>query len=524
MVSKFRRYRYTLIMKYINTFILCLLISFVQAQDFTLRITDPTTSIQPDQAVEFGNYYFVPIYSTPPHYISITDSSNAFYALGNILSNKSPKEKKIIRIDTSGSYSIFHADTFDSNHNILDLKLFKRDTCVEIIGLCKHKSNQKKYLFSIRIDKHFNVLSKMSSFIPDNEVNDIYKIMENYPGKRYIALGVSTDTTYYTRLSFAEVDSNLNVLQFRNLHQLNFPALLAKIVEFENFIYIAPVTHLSIYKIAKNSFNIIDTLHIPNFSETIPNGLSFYHYNDSSFITPEIWKSLQIPPDSIDGITLYRRFIDGSVVDTMKFFNYDTSQMAGYNCMDKYHPDSMFFVGTYNNSTRKLFGSHNTWVMISSIDIEKNKVHWIKYYGGDTYYYTFNVLATSDGGCLVTAGAYDWFLNPTAKEFDLVVLKIDAKGNIVSAPENKCQGHVMSFTLYPNPVQDKIRIRNDRNADIHAISYHIIDMQGKTLLQHGLDFSSSEITIDTQSLKPGAYIILIKNENKILLRSKFIKK
>ncbi|MFO8086238.1 MAG: T9SS type A sorting domain-containing protein [Bacteroidales bacterium] len=511
-----------------RVFILILFSLQLQAQDFALRVTDPTTTINPDPAVEFRGYYFVPVYSGNPNTYTKAKQSVPFYSTGNFSKSRGSVEKKIVRIDTSGtSYTIYHADTFDANHNILDLRIFDRDTCLEIIGLCKNKNKPYKYLFSIRMDEQFNVLSKTSSFIPDKDVNSIYKIMENYPGNSYILLGIVTDSSYYTRLSLAELNNNFNVTQFRNLHEINYVPEIAKAVEFEDFIYISPVTHLSIFRIAKDSLSITDTIQLPNFSQTIPTGVSFYHYDDSSFISPEIWTNLQLPYqyDTIQGITLYRRFFDGSVMDTMKFFNYDTSLMAGYECMDKYHPDSMFFVGTYNNSNTKVFGSHNTWIMISNIDLEDEKVHWVKYYGGDTYYYTFNVLRTSDGGCLVTAGVFDWITaSPTALEFDLLVLKVNANGQVTSIKNKETPESAYSFTLYPNPATDKIRIRKDGKGKLDNPQLKIIDMQGRQVMTKQLNFQSSVADVNTKALKAGVYIFLLQDQSKTLIKGKFIKK
>ncbi|MGM0647256.1 MAG: T9SS type A sorting domain-containing protein, partial [Bacteroidota bacterium] len=52
----------------------------------------------------------------------------------------------------------------------------------------------------------------------------------------------------------------------------------------------------------------------------------------------------------------------------------------------------------------------------------------------------------------------------------------------------------------------------------------IIDMQGRQVMTKQLNFQSSVADVNTKALKAGVYIFLLQDQNKTLIKGKFIKK
>ncbi|MEZ4983145.1 MAG: T9SS type A sorting domain-containing protein [Saprospiraceae bacterium] len=78
---------------------------------------------------------------------------------------------------------------------------------------------------------------------------------------------------------------------------------------------------------------------------------------------------------------------------------------------------------------------------------------------------------------------------------------------------------IHSMEVYPNPVRHQLTLKlpDIGKADI---PYKIIDLEGKTVVKDRI--SSSQNTIEVETLPSGMYMIVIRNEG-IILRSRFVK-
>ena len=73
-----------------------------------------------------------------------------------------------------------------------------------------------------------------------------------------------------------------------------------------------------------------------------------------------------------------------------------------------------------------------------------------------------------------------------------------------------------SFTLYPNPANNKITIANNINLIYESIIY-IYDIRGKLMISNTLNNQNS-IEIDISSLSKGIYMIKIRTEKGIAIK------
>jgi hypothetical protein len=60
-------------------------------------------------------------------------------------------------------------------------------------------------------------------------------------------------------------------------------------------------------------------------------------------------------------------------------------------------------------------------------------LEWQRFYGADVYYGLWDILATSDGGCLLGGTQYEWWNNDYHQE--IVSIKTDSLGLIPSSDE-----------------------------------------------------------------------------------------
>jgi hypothetical protein len=110
-------------------------------------------------------------------------------------------------------------------------------------------------------------------------------------------------------------------------------------------------------------------------------------------------------------------------------------------------------------------------------------LRWQTLYGGDAFYFSWEVCATSDGGCIVAASKYDYTV--LVYDYDVVLLKYDNTGLLTCVPETG--ENLISMSVYPNPGNDIIKIENNFDDAV----FHLFDETGKiassSALENGLN-------------------------------------
>ena len=121
------------------------------------------------------------------------------------------------------------------------------------------------------------------------------------------------------------------------------------------------------------------------------------------------------------------------------------------------------------------------------------------------------LLATNDGGCIVTGGAYD----ETTAHYDLFVLKINADGTldtdeIMVEPRSP-------YAYYPNPTQDELHLQY--SPDVKPAQIELYDIQGRLVRsqRNGLE------RLNLQGLPAGTYTMRVTLEGGMVFSDKVVK-
>lgn len=156
----------------------------------------------------------------------------------------------------------------------------------------------------------------------------------------------------------------------------------------------------------------------------------------------------------------------------------------------------VFFTG-YASDCWAHFCDMPSYIMISKFDKNLN-VYWQKYYTDYNSLITNSVIATDDGGCIVLATVYFF---STTKEVDMLILKIDADGNLTHINGEKASNNLKNILVYPNPANEEINIVNEFKK---SIIFEIYDINGKFIYSEMLNNYISKINIS--SFSSGTYI------------------
>lgn len=165
----------------------------------------------------------------------------------------------------------------------------------------------------------------------------------------------------------------------------------------------------------------------------------------------------------------------------------------------------------YNNNANHLY--------VGKTDTSLNNWQWYKYIGNNQFYQIpYKILATADGGCLITTGIYD-HVNNQNLEHDVYIIKLSSAGLITSV-SNLTPTVSKSVLLYPVPAQETLFLSYNGSA---AYSLTLYDALGKVVLQKN-NINSSRQSISIGNLADGNYIYEIRFGNGRKEQGKLIKK
>lgn len=148
------------------------------------------------------------------------------------------------------------------------------------------------------------------------------------------------------------------------------------------------------------------------------------------------------------------------------------------------------------------------YVFDANLNIKGTKV-----FHGDRRYWLFDLLATSDGGCLVS-GVCDE--TPVSTYNDAYIQKVSLADVVTGSSEQMVIGH--KVRLGPVPATDKLTVQT-RSDDCDLLLYNL---EGRMMAQHPLRNGVNLIGI--QQLPSGLYIAsVINNKNNTIENFKIIK-
>ena len=147
---------------------------------------------------------------------------------------------------------------------------------------------------------------------------------------------------------------------------------------------------------------------------------------------------------------------------------------------------------------------------VTKTDADANII-WIRFYeDGEHVFHPCSVMATSDGGCLVTGRC--WTLDQT--EAELYVLKFFADGSL-SVPGT--EGFVRPYCYFPNPAKDQLRMQF--SPDVQPARVELYDLQGRLVSTQRSSFEN----IDMSQLPAGTYTMRVTLEDGKAYSDKVVK-
>lgn len=267
------------------------------------------------------------------------------------------------------------------------------------------------------------------------------------------------------------------------------------------------------YYLLDSSLNILFSQNIPeylrgNLGIKWDTDTSFYLVGDKLFPEPShnLGFIRQYHPYDTEG----HLFNQWGVSDTFDFPAY-------VNGIDFKYKDTIFIGGTRNLNLYNPYYAHQpSWFIVLQTDSMLD-IRWERFFGGDAYYTMGKIIAANDGGCIIGGTRYDYLHVSEAKK-DIIVLKLNAEGLIVSNDETPSI-EMHEAIVYPNPGTTEIKVRIA--AQYQESLFQLFDMNGKQVASEKIVGKWG--TINTNFLKSGTYIYRISSEDGLFESGKWVK-
>lgn len=181
---------------------------------------------------------------------------------------------------------------------------------------------------------------------------------------------------------------------------------------------------------------------------------------------------------------------------------------AGAACL---HPDTVYFAGYKHKTLWQPTPNIRNWILAGQTDGQLQP-RFLHYIGGDAYYETKYMLATSDGGFVILAGVF----NQQTLVYDFLFLKLNKEGLITNSKPNDVP--IKRAYISPNPASEFLKVEcMFQGAEARVLSLTGIELSNFNLEQGTTVFPLHDI-------KPGMYLLNIVLPGKGVIEThKFIK-
>ena len=196
-----------------------------------------------------------------------------------------------------------------------------------------------------------------------------------------------------------------------------------------------------------------------------------------------------------------------SLVPVHYFSNPDTIDYAGFMTnQDFITTDEIFFCGN-KNVIAMFYPPFPSWIIAGKLNNQLES-EYVNYYGGDAYYCTHSIKATSDGGSIIIGKRFDYLTQNN--EWDVTFLKLNSEGLITDTKYLPC--HITDKAwIYPNPADSYLNIESTYSSG----EVRIYTTAGILLISE--NFEGNAFRVDIDRLLPGIYLceIIDKTGKKI---------
>jgi len=444
---------------------------------------------------------------------------NNYIILGSQNSNYGADSSKplMVKFDSYGRF--IKSKVFDKTDTtgILHYGFQKPDGNFLIIGTLSDPLTPKDHNITwiCTIDQDFNLVWEKFYLIPEPYHSHS---IENYllTGDNKIIMQGRADSSLYAwnnSLFLCMTNMQGNMLEFEmyeNWKDLGHGELLYK-PDSSGFFLIGNMVEYSFPRDwieYDNDLNLINSGVMENSLGFFYNPITIARLENGNLFCANRSSGIQIP--STQDLEIRIMDSDFSLLkDTVLFFEEYVS-LPDHKGMD-FTDENNIWVGAFVRTPPSFPGVENIWVHIFEAD---GNLKGVKEYGGDNRFWLYHLMATSDGGCLVTGKVPDYNGADNNNGYLLKVMPEDIITDI-QAPNTK---NNIAPSVYPNPFNSEITVEVDEK----GASFTLYNSMSNRVISEQFCSANKE-TINTIQLYSGIYFFTIQINDRIIETGKLVK-
>jgi len=471
------------------------------------------------------NYYEIVIDtdSTDLGFSTFETNTGSYITLGNTSNgNQGPEftQSPVIVSHTdsqSYSYAVFHKDDTCYGFNFGFQKDNGNYFIIGSLGDSAHP-NYNSYIidqiYLCELSPDFNLVWEKMYPIPEGynlRVADFLIDQDNHI-VMYSSLMITPYSNEY--LFLTKFDMNGNLLCSNFLPDYN-PGLYNEIILKPDSTGYYIIGEVNKNGILRSYFDIDTDLNLVATGPTLSNlfGYPFnakwlsngnlFIVNEESSETPGAYRDMQV------------RIVNQSITTTLKdtvFFDPANVYTPVHDGMDFIYED-LIWTCTFNEAIPYYPGNEVYTVYL--FDSEMN-MKGMKVFGGDSRWWFFHLMATTDGGCIIT-GIKREPGGTVNGDYDLCILKFMPEDIITSAEETSTEND-RDVSIYPVPFDQFLTIKSAfKNLEIT-----LYDFAGNSML-HEMTGNMNHYRINTNRVSKGFYFYKIEKNNAVIQTGKLLK-
>ncbi len=418
----------------------------------------------------------------------------------------------------------YKQDTVLTFCNIIQSNISPMEYLISGYGTVETMRNNFIFDFFIKVDSGFNTIWEKTYSLCPPEINPMFENSQRLLKKKDTGYVFATlyDFVGNNRLVFFEMAENGDSLTYRAyagdsagkaLYDLYYnhdsTAYLVNVYDTHPIPFWGERQILTI----DFDFNQTEVTYLPRWHKAITSKL----LPDGNIISGGIYEGFVYNPyQQLKQICALKYDTSLVLTDSSYFTNPDDEirkREGYYNSIDYHYPNSIFVAGTYDEGVG-VWITHPSWIAIAKYDSDLNLLTE-KYIGGDAYYLMFNIVATSDGGALITTSRFDY--QTQYYEHDFYVIKLDSLDLLVGNNEHKSNNLVKNAIVYPNPGKNDFYLRTA----LKNKNFELVTLSGKIVFSKKINQLITNIKVN--GLKRGTYLWKIYDQQKVYETGKWIK-
>ena len=436
-----------------------------------------------------------------------------FYILSGSIKNGNSFSSYVVKLSKNGY--VLKDTMFDDTS--VSLSVFNIDNEIVLFRTGNLTSPNQAYFIYTKMDTSLNIIFEKELSMPPGLYASRYNVTMNSDSNFVITGTINT---------FSSPPPNLNIFLYKvssngdSLNSLFMNGSFSSMrncygvaeKDKRNFAFISNFSYssaLGVFLIVDSNLNIIDTVNIP---DDLKDNFSPKLINDSIFI---------ICTRGIGSTDIYISKIDetGQIIDSRNFGKSNSLLWPSYqNSLSVCNKNIFFLANVDFCATSPFFGIGDpSRFMIGKLDINLDTM-WLKLFGGNYYYHAFNILATSDGGC-ISIGTFNDTINHNNNR-DIFVIKLDSTGSstwirTIKIPEP-------TIKIFPNPCNDYFTILYSLPPYSEKVIFSLYNSVGVKVKEMVLPSNTQQFKINTSSLTSGIYFGALVVDGDVVGKAKVV--